>query len=188
MLDSELGYHPQHPNVVAGKVKSSRGWDGEYGPFIETINKRQFVNAASLDRSDYVTNAMNGYISVRKTAAADGSELIRRMDALRRAIAVLAPLSDRVSKTKLWLVSADSVADWEHDPDRADSRLTGRGLKYLFVKYDAEPILTSDPTRVRFRIRARLECQISDARMVARKIGRNWKFVDLPRLETPASA
>jgi hypothetical protein len=109
------------------------------------------------------------------------------MDALRRAIAVLAPPSDRVNKTKLWLVSADAVLDWDHDPDRADSRLTGRGLKYQFVKYDEKPILTSDPARVRFRVRALLECQMSDARIVARKAGRGWKLVDLPRFETPPS-
>ena len=187
LLDIELGHHPQHPDVVAGKVQSSRGWDGEYGPFLETINGRQFVNAASLDRSDYVSNALRGLITVRKTSQVDGSELIRRMDALRRSIAVLPPSHDHVSNTKLWLVKADSVAAWERNPDRADSRLSGAGFHFFFVRFDDTCKYTDDVTRVRFRVKKLFECQISDSKFVFREDNGRWTLFDLRRLETPSS-
>jgi hypothetical protein len=33
LLDEELGYHRNHPLVKDRKIKASRGWDGEQGPF-----------------------------------------------------------------------------------------------------------------------------------------------------------
>jgi hypothetical protein len=187
LLDIELGYHPQHPDVVAGKVSSSRGWDGEYGPFLETVNRRRFVNAASLDRSDYVSNALRGLITVRKTSHVDSVELIRRMDTLRRSIALLPPPHDHVSNTKLWLVKADSVTAWEVNPARADSRLRGAGFHFFFVTFDDTPKYTDDVTRVRFRLRKLFECQISDAKFVMREDNGRWTLFDLPKLETPSS-
>src|SRR5262249_47051694 len=84
LLDAELGYHRDHPLVRARKVKSSLGWDGEQGPFFEKVGRRWFVNAADIDRSDYVSNALANKIDIRPTAGINASELIRRMDALRR--------------------------------------------------------------------------------------------------------
>jgi hypothetical protein len=48
------GNHPDHPLVKEGKVQSKPGWDGEYGPFFEKLRDKEYVNSASLDRSDYV--------------------------------------------------------------------------------------------------------------------------------------
>ena len=89
MLDTELGYHKDHPRVKEGKVRSLRGWDGEQGPFLELKDGHHYVNAANYDRSDYVSNALAGKIDIRKTSGITGDELIRRMDALRRCIEAL---------------------------------------------------------------------------------------------------
>jgi hypothetical protein len=187
MLDVELGYHPDHPDVLAGRVKSARGWDGEFGPFVESRGGRNYVNAASQDRSDYVSNALAGLINVRKTSKANGSELIRRMDALRRAIAVLPPPHDHVSNTKLWLVRAEPIEEWDYEASRADSRLFGPGFKFEFVRFTASGRVTSDPTRVRYRVLKLFTCQISATNIVFRQQGGRWKFVEAPALETPSS-
>jgi hypothetical protein len=187
MLDSELGYHPQHPDVRAGKVRSSRGWDGEYGPFLENLKGRIFANAASLDRSDYVSNALRGWITVRKTSAVDSDQLIRRMDALRRCIAILPPGSDHVSNTKLWLVKAERIPEWNLESSRADSRLSGPGFHFVFVRFNQNERPTDDLTRVRFRVKRIFDCQISETNFVFRADDGSWKFADLPKLETPPS-
>ena len=187
LLDRELGYHPKHPDVLAGTVLSSRGWDGEYGPFLENLNGRMFVNAASLDRSDYVSNALRGWITVRKTSAADSDELIRRMDALRRCIAILPPRSDHVSNTKLWLVKAEGIPDWDVESCRADSRLSGPGFHFVFVRFNQNERPTGDLTRVRFRVKNKFDCQISETNLVFRADNRPWQFAGLPKLETPRS-
>jgi len=187
LLDSELGYHPEHPDVRAGKVRSARGWDGEYGPFLENLKGRIFVNAASLDRSDYVSNALRGWITVRKTSSVDSDELIGRMDALRRCIAILPPGSDHVSNTKLWLVKAERILEWDIESSRADSRLTGPGFHFVFVRFDQHDRPTGDVTRVRFRVKRMFDCQISETNFVFRADNGSWKFAGLPKLETPHS-
>jgi hypothetical protein len=187
MVDSELGHHPNHPEVLAGRVRSSRGWDGEFGPFVETRNGGKYANAASQNRSDYVSNALAGLINVRKTSMADSSELIRRMDAIRRAIAVLPPANDHVSNTKLWLVSAVAIPAWDREASRADSRLAGPGFKFQFVRFAGAGTMTSDPARVRYRVLKLFECQISATNITFRQGEGAWKFVDLPSLDTPPS-
>jgi hypothetical protein len=187
MLDSELGYHPEHPDVRAGRVRTARGWDGEYGPFLETLKTRIVVNAASLDRSDYVSNALRGWITVRKTSSVDSDELIKRMDALRRCIATLPPGSDHVSNTKLWLVKAERVLQWDLEASRADSRLSGPGFHFVFVTFDPNKSPTEDLTRVRFRVKKMFDCQISETNFVFRVDNGSWKFSDSPKLETPPS-
>jgi hypothetical protein len=188
LLDVELGHHSRHPDVIAGKVSSSRGWDGEYGPFLETVKGQRYVNAASLDWSDYVSNALGGLITVRKTSHVDSAELIRRMDALRRSIALLPPPHDHVSNTKLWLVKAEDVAAWERNPDRVDSRLDGAGFVFTFVSFDDAWKPTEDVTRVRFRVKSVFECQLSDTKLVFRKDAGHWMLSELPRLEASALA
>jgi hypothetical protein len=60
MMDGELGYHPQHPRVTAGEVASHNGFDGEFAPFFESISGTSVVNFTDRNRSDYVSNALNG--------------------------------------------------------------------------------------------------------------------------------
>jgi hypothetical protein len=185
MMDSELGYHPNHPSVRSGFVESSRGWDGEYGPFVEVVAGRRFINAASIRRSDYVTNALRQRIDIRKTSGVDSQELIRRMEALRFAITVLPPPGDHVSNTKLWLVQAESIDEWRQDPRRVDAALIGRGLVYVFAKYNNRqtPKRTSDLTRLRYTFEHLFECRISDTIILTRKETRAWKKFDIEKVK-----
>ncbi len=161
LLDPELGYHPDHPRVAAGAV-SAPGWDGEFGCFFEPVDGRLFVNHASFDRSDYVTNTLHGLIDLRHTAKVDAAELIRRMEALRSCIAALPPGTDAVNTTRLWLVTAEAVRDWAVDPSRADPALTGPGFLYAFARTAAAGApVPGDPRRLRVPVTARLECQIA---------------------------
>jgi len=174
LLDAELGYHPGHPLVKTRKVKQSRGWDGEQGPFLEKIKRSWFVNAADLDRSDYVSNALANAIDIRRTSGVTSEEMIRRMDALRRCIEVLPPSNDWVSHTGLWLVTAHAVGDWATHDLRGASSLSGRGYNYVFVDYDNVPKRTSDLSRLRFRVKKLYECQISNDVVVFRRDGGKW--------------
>jgi len=175
-MDGELGYHPDHPRVRAGHVVSRRGWDGEYGPFFEPVAGAEHVNYASLDRSDYVSNALRGDIDVRLTSSIDSEQLIMRMDALRRCIAALPPGTDRVANTKLWLVSAEPVVAWEREATRADAALAGPGFVYVFVRVgDDEDAEGGDVTRRRVALQRRFDCQISTKALRFRRDGGDWE-------------
>ncbi|PPS43312.1 hypothetical protein [Chroococcidiopsis sp. TS-821] len=159
LLDSELGYHPQHPRVKAGEVMSQRGWDGEYGSFFEDFDGL-VVNFANKDRSDYISNALAGQIRVSELAQVDSAELIRRMEALRFCIRVLPP-NDTVSTTQLLLVAAEKIADWTQRSDRARSTLQGSGYLYVFATVQGSEQITDDVRRKRLRVRNRFTCQIT---------------------------
>ena len=136
LLDAELGYHPMHPKVLAGLVSSHPGWDGEYGPFFEEPGRIR-ANHASLDRADYISNALAGTFA--KNTALDGvdsDELVQRMDCLRLCIESLPNGGNTVNTTKLWLVVAEKVPAW----DGLDPVLTGVGYLFEFVLPDGDPI------------------------------------------------
>lgn len=191
LLDEELGYHRDHPLVKHRKVKESLGWDGEQGPFFETIDGHQYVNAAALDRSDYVSNALANTIDIRRTAGITGSEFIHRMDALRRCIEVLPPKDDWVSNTKLLLVTANAVPDWTAvSANRAAGSLSGPGYVYIFAKFrdaatkfrnKAKP--ARDPSRNLYRVITTYECQVSRDVVAFRAGSGRWKAVALPPLD-----
>ncbi|MBE9192894.1 hypothetical protein IQ230_21565 [Gloeocapsopsis crepidinum LEGE 06123] len=159
LLDSELGYYPQHPRVKAAEVTSQKGWDGEYGPFFEDFDGL-FVNFANKDRSDYISNALAGQIRVSGLAQVDSRELIQRMEALHFCIRVLPP-NDTVSTTQLILVCAEKIADWSSRSDRAQSTLQGSGYLYVFATVQGSEQLTRDVRRKRLRVRNRFTCQIT---------------------------
>jgi len=175
LLDEELGYHRDHPRVRAGEVTASLGWDGEQGPFFEKAGRRRFVNAASFDRSDYVTNTLAGKINIKRTSGITGSELIRRMDALRRCIGVLPPKNDWVSHTKLWLVAAQKINDWTTYPHRARPDLSGPGYLYVFADFEDEPRPTKDVSRRRYPVKHVFECQIAEQILVFRRDDGRWQ-------------
>ena len=85
----------------------------------------------------------------------DAEEMIRRMEALRACVRVLPPADDKVSTTPLFLVRAESVADWADRPDRGDTRLSGPGYLYEFADLAGreEPI-PGDLRRLRRRVAA----------------------------------
>ena len=108
MLDDELGYHPSHP--LAGKLGARRGWDGEYGPYLTGAGE---VDYADIQRSDYVANALCGQMLYGAFEHVDSAELIRRIGALRHAVAAC-DNGQVPSRTRLWLISArrlDSSSD-----------------------------------------------------------------------------
>ncbi len=159
LMDGELGYHPGHPLVIAGKVKSSPGWDGEFGPFFEKGDSQ--VNYADIAMSDYVSHALRGEFSVFHLARITPREFFRRMNAIRACIAVLPEVPKRVSTTRLFLVSAEKVPNWNDSTDRADSRLDGEGYIFQFGVLDTKE---NYPTRSHGRavrlVRKRYTCQI----------------------------
>ena len=162
MLDRELGYHPQHPLVLAHAVASSPGWDGEFGPFFEQGHK--FVNYADKQRSDYVSNALAGLVQVSLFSQVSADEFIGRMDALRACIRKLPVSPHVVSRSDLLLVTAEKIADWGLRPDRGDIRLQGPGALYVFAKVDSgNEQNTADVRRLRAPASDIFTCQLSVA-------------------------
>jgi hypothetical protein len=168
LMDSELGYHPQHPRVVAGEVTSRNGCDGEFGPFFESMQGRTFVNFADRDRSDYVSNALKGLFGFNGLERVTSAEMIARMEVLRFCIRNLPPTDDVVPNTRLWLVSAEKVEDWNSWNSRiyprANSVLAGAGYIYNFVEVtasDTNGVPVGDPAfRRRHQVANRYDCQL----------------------------
>ncbi|CAE6702699.1 hypothetical protein R20943_00650 [Paraburkholderia aspalathi] len=152
MLDSELGFHPQHPLVQGGLVHNTRaGWDGEYGPFLTAAGT---VDYADIERSDYVANALGGNMLYGAFEHVDAAELIRRIKALRLAVAACDP-TRTPAKTQLWLVSAtqlDQPAD------------TTKTYHFLFVLPEdgAKPV-QHVPGRLRIRYGEAISCNVTDS-------------------------
>jgi hypothetical protein len=174
LMDKELGYHPDHPLVKAGKVRSNAGWDGEFGPFLETIRGKDYVNSASLDRSDYVSNSLRGAFNIRLISWIDSAEMIRRMEALRACIAVLPPANDRVSDTNLWLISAQPIADWETETSRANVALAASGFRYIFILPYGKEEPAEDVRRRRTRVASKFHCEISKDELFWRENDGPW--------------
>jgi hypothetical protein len=184
LLDEEIGYHPRHPLVRAKKVKSSYGWDGEQGPFFERSRGSQHINAADIDRSDYVSNALANKIDIRRTSSASADEIIHRMDALRRCVEVLPPKNDWVSSSELLLVTAEKIDDWAKEKERAHKSLSGPGYIYVFAKFNKkEKIPTADVARVRYVVLQKFECQICRDVVVFRVGQGRWRVSPLPSLD-----
>ena len=170
LLDSELGYHPNHQRVKQGEVDSVRGWDGEYGPFVETADGKRVVNCAHRNRSDYVSNALAGNIGFNGLDTISAAEMIQRMDVLRVCFDHLA--NQTVPQTSLWLVHAEQVSDWTNWNSqvlpKADNTLTGAGYIYQFARAGrtATEVAENPITRVRYPLNHIIEFQISSTLIV----------------------
>lgn len=177
LLDVELGLHPAHPRVLAGAAVSKPGWDGEFGPFVETVAGQRVINFASLERSDYVSNAMEGMISSAALAQIDSDEMIARMSALQRAIATLPPATDFVNRTSLWLVSAERVADWAAEPVNGAHALHGSGYRYtLALAAAVVPVaVAGEQKRLRQVAETMFECEISSTALRFREDAGPWR-------------
>lgn len=175
MVDSELGYHPQHPRVTAGEVKSRQGWDGLFGPFFESVNGKNFCNVADFNRADYVTSSIQNLFGFSGLDLNNATEMIARMDALRFCVRVLPPGNDAVPNTRLLLVVAEKVRDWKSwnskTYPKANNILIDAGYIYIFVEVvnpnstDPNPSnggipINDPPIRRRYEIAQRYECQI----------------------------
>lgn len=167
MLDEELGLHPRHPDVAAHHAISAPGWDGEFGPFIESLDSgEKVVNYADILLSDYVYNTDTGPLGTQVFAEIDSAEMIARMDCLRLCRQVLpdfrgkrmtAKKADRgkrmtakkVDRGKrkgqnpLWLVTAKKVDNWTGRAGH--SQVKGKGYLFVFVRPSGKITKRRDP-------------------------------------------
>lgn len=162
MLDSELGFHPGHPSVKSGEQKTRPGWDGEFGPFFETVQGRLHLNYANLGRSDYVSNALAGKLTVAGLMDVSADELIDRMEALEACIRQLPVTPHVVSHTKLFLTTVEKVSQWENRSDKGDPRIAGPGFLYVFASLQGQiKAVPDDVRRNRAVVNDTFTCQIA---------------------------
>ncbi|WP_232470055.1 hypothetical protein [Burkholderia ubonensis] len=160
MLDHELGLHPCHPLIARGDESNTRrGWDGEYGPYLTPDGR---VDYADIERSDYVANALHGEMLYGAFEHVDSAELIRRISALRHAVAAC-DNGQTPSHTKLWLVSARAL----REAGGADAPDDARRYRFLFVLPDDDAAPEQHtPGRLRVRYGQALRCDATKARVV----------------------
>lgn len=155
MLDEELGFHPNHEGVRSGNVVSYRGWDGEFGPFIEKVGTKLHVNFVEIERSDYVSHALAGRIRVSLTAEVQSEDLIARHQSLLKCHAALAV----ASLNNVCLVVMRKIDDWATS-GRGVPQLTGAGFLMEFAELSGVRKTTTELDRVRQEIRKRHVCQV----------------------------
>ncbi|WP_232442226.1 hypothetical protein [Burkholderia ubonensis] len=160
MLDHELGLHPCHPLIARGDESNTRrGWDCEYGPYLTPDGR---VDYADIERSDYVANALHGEMLYGAFEHVDSAELIRRISALRHAVAAC-DNGQTPSHTKLWLVSARAL----REAGGADAPDDARRYRFLFVLPDDDAAPEQHtPGRLRLRYGQALRCDATKARVV----------------------
>lgn len=153
MLDEELGLHPRHPRVLSGERTAYTGWDGESGPFFEPFAGGEVVNHASIERSDYVKNTLEGRIRVDLTASVQSEDLIGRYQALNACANLLPP-----QVRGLCLVEVRKIASWAAFPGAAP-QLHGGGYLMVFAELGA-PLPADELTRVRRKVLQRHAFQL----------------------------
>lgn len=162
MIDEELGFHPDHERVKAGEIDSFRGWDGEYGPFFETVGTQLFVNYVAIERSDYVSQAMAGRIRVGLTARVQSEDLVARHQALAACSGIVP-----ADPGEMPLVVFRRVADWASG--RLLPQLAGGGFWLEFAETTGPRQATGDLLRVRRAVKTRHLCQVGTNGVVYRK-------------------
>jgi hypothetical protein len=166
LLDEELGFHPNHPKVLADGVSSEPGWDGEFGPFLTTDQTK--VSFTWIERSDYTSAAFHGRMSLGLLGRIETVEQLARMDAFREC-------ADRIrGKTPMTgfrtlLVSAEKIADWSQRGDRFAPSLTGPGYMYIFVDFQNPQADPADPKRRVADVNNLFTCQVSNMMVGIRK-------------------
>ena len=170
MLDEELGFHPKHELVLSGKEVSRRGWDGEFGPFFEKVGSQTFVNFADIARSDYVSQALAGRITVALTAEVQTDDLIARHQALNECEAILS------NSGPVHLVFFRTIHDW---PAVGAGRpeLLGEGFLLTFAELTGTPQASPDRTRLRHRVQRRHICQVGSNGIAYRRGGAPFTFL-----------
>jgi len=163
MLDAELGFHPQHGRVVSGQIPSHRGWDGEFGPFFETVGDQLHVNYVTIEGSDYVSHALEGRIKVSLTAEVQSEDLIARHQALNAC-----KLKRFRSRSQLCLVVFRKIGDWSTFPG-GHSGLRGGGFLLEFAELADTESVAGAPSRVRRAVEHRHTCQVSDSKAAYRR-------------------
>lgn len=112
LMDDEIGLNANSPYVKYFNEKESFGWDGEQGPFLEIKANTAYVNYTDIGRADYLHNLLNPDVGLdmSKLRKLESSELIARMDCLRKCVKHID--NKKLWNTNLWLVNAVKVSDW----------------------------------------------------------------------------
>ncbi|WP_298511834.1 hypothetical protein [uncultured Kordia sp.] len=171
LTDEELGIHPKVANIIG--VSSFTGWDGEYGPFLESDSDDEYVNYADIARSDYTFNAWQGFMNMDLLKKITTSQLIGRMEALRKCILeLLPPVNDLVHFNQLWLASFQEIDNWSTQNDRMNNRLNGSGFRFIFITPEGDTPLvdTTDIKRLRMKVDKKYECQLDKDTFVWQEI------------------
>lgn len=171
LTDEELGIHPKNAHTLG--VSSKNGWDGEYGPFLESDPDGEFVNYADISRSDYSFNAWKGFMNMDLLKKVTTSQLIARMKALQKSILeLLPPQNDAIITNRLWLVSFQEINDWSTQNDRMNAQLNGSGFQFIFITPKSNtPITdTTDIKRLRMKVDKKYECQLDKDTFVWREV------------------
>lgn len=166
LLDSEVGYHSQHPRVLAGEVAASLGWDGDQGPFFETRNGSEVVNASNPIRADQSVAALKGQLGFSGLDKVDSVELLRRIDELIFCRENILPGSG-VSSANTWLISVEKVDNWNIWSSavwrRAHKALSGSGYIFGFAEVDesTKANASNPPHRLSFVVKKQIQVQLS---------------------------
>jgi hypothetical protein len=164
LSDLELGYHPSHPRVAAGEVRSHRGWDGDYGPFVVLQGGHQYVDASNPLRADQTRAALDHRLWFSGLDLVSTPEFIQRLEAIAWCREKIEMNNFEVLRS--WLVTFEAVPDWATWTSaifpKANSSLTGRGMIFVFA--DAEPGADhgDPPLRRRYPIKNTLEVHLAN--------------------------
>lgn len=182
LLDSEVGYHADHPRVQAGEVAASLGWDGDEGPFFQTLPGGQVVvNAVNPMRADQSIAAMTGRIGFSGLDAITSDEFIRRIEELDFCRQKVVPVTGITGRT--WIVLVEKVADWQTWSSavipRAANDLKGAGFIFGFAKVDNNPpqAANNPPTRLVHGVANRVEIELSEKFAFWRLNGGAWNKI-----------
>jgi hypothetical protein len=169
LTDAELGYHSGHPRVVTNEVKASFGWDGDHGPFLVTVAGNRFADASNPLRADQTRAALEGRLGFSGLDAIDATDFIRRMEALRWCRQNIDANGFDVGAG--WLIAFEMVDDWALWNStvwpKANSKLSGPGMIFLFASTLPGTEVGNPPMRKRFPVQQTLEIQMSDVSLFA---------------------
>jgi len=167
MLDKELGFHPRHEKVEAGHVTAYRGWDGEYGPFYETVSGKTYVNYVDIERSDYVAHALAGRIHVGLTAEIQSEDLLAR----HRALAAC----ERLIGGRNCLVSFQAIDDWTVFSG-GPSQLANGGFLLDFADLGSARAATDETERLRREVEKRHVFHVAENGLLYNNDGAGFVF------------
>jgi hypothetical protein len=172
LTDRELGYHPQHPRVLANEVTSEAGWDGDYGPYLFPGTGTRHVYASNPLRADLTRSASDGILHFAGLDAITTDAYISRIHALtwcRENIDEWCRLKFGTvfshRESGWWLVSFEIVPRWEDWQStvlpRLSKDLTGPGYIFVFATVGDGEEFESPPLRLRYSLLNRLEIRLS---------------------------
>jgi len=172
LTDGELGYHPQHPRVLANEVLSEEGWDGDYGPYLWSASGTRQVYASNPLRADLTKAALDGKAHFAGLDMISTDEYISRIHALKWCRENIDEWC-RVNfgtvfnhrESGWWLVSFEVVPNWEHWTStvwpRLSNDLTGPGYIFMFASVGDGKEFECPPTRLSYVLLDSIEVRFS---------------------------